>query len=297
MTAFDPRLNAFRPDLADIRLKGTVDAVRFAAPVKRQAVVAVADLRREPRPDSALDTQLLYGETVDEFDCEEGWCWVQAHSDGYVGYVADTALTARISAPTHIVTAPRTFLYPGPDMKLPAEAALSMGSLLEISGSAETRGSRFAVLAGGGAVIERHAAPLGALQTDPVAVAEGFLHTPYLWGGRSGHGIDCSGLTQLAHAMCGISLQRDTEMQSKTAGREIFPGKAGEALQRGDLVFWKGHVAMMRDREAIIHANGHAMAVVIENLADATERIAPLYGLPTGYRRLAEQAFQKRLAI
>lgn len=286
MSGLDPRLNAFRPDLADMRLKGSVDAARFAAPVKRQTVVAVADLRREPRPDSALDTQILFGETVDEFDCEEGWCWVQAHCDGYVGYVADTALSARISAPTHIVTAPRTFLYPGPDMKLPVDAALSMGSLLEIGGSAETRASRFALLAGGRAVIERHVAPLNALQTDPVTVAESFLHTPYLWGGRSGHGIDCSGLTQLAHAMCGISLRRDTSMQEKSAGREINPGKAGEALQRGDLVFWKGHVAMMRDSETIIHANGHAMAVVIETLADATNRIAPLYGLPTGYRRI-----------
>jgi cell wall-associated NlpC family hydrolase len=286
MTELDPRLNAFRPDLADIRLEGRVAAKRFVAGEPMQVAVAVADLRREPRPDSGVDTQLLFGETVSVFDEREGWSWVQAHTDGYVGYVADTALSRRMLSPTHVVTAPRTFIYPGPDMKLPAEAVLSMGSRLEVTSEAETRGTRYLRLASGGAVVADHVVGAGVFASDPVAVAERLLETPYLWGGRSGHGIDCSGLAQLAFGMCGIEVPRDTSMQQRSAGQEIFPGQNGEALRRSDLVFWKGHVAIMRDAQTIIHANGHSMAVSVETYADAIRRIAYLYGEPVAYRRV-----------
>jgi cell wall-associated NlpC family hydrolase len=282
----DPRLNAVRADRADIRLKGRVEAGSFAAGEPMQIVAPVADMRREPRPDSGADTQLLFGETVDVFEEHEGWCWAQAHSDGYVGYVAYTALSHRIASPTNIVTAPRTFLYPAPDMKLPVEAALSMGSRLAIVGHAETRGIHYLLLADGGAVVASHAGEIAATASDPVAVAERLLTTPYLWGGRSGHGIDCSGLIQLAYGMCGIQLQRDTSMQQQTAGRELFPGQGGDQLQRGDLVFWKSHVAMLRDSETIIHASGHAMAVVTEDYAEAVRRIGYLYGEPVAFRRI-----------
>jgi cell wall-associated NlpC family hydrolase len=286
MTVLDSRLNAFRPDLADIRLRGQVDAGSFVPGKPMQVTAPGADLRREPRPDSGLDTQLLFGETVDVFEEHEGWCWAQAHADGYTGYVPFTALSELISGVTHTITAPRTFLYPGPDMKLPAEAALSMGSRLAVVGEAETRGTHYLVLANGGAVVASHAGELAATANDPVAVAERLLETPYLWGGRSGHGIDCSGLLQLAYSMCGIQLQRDTSMQRHSAGREIVPGQGGEYLQRGDLVFWKGHVAMMRDGSTIIHASGHAMAVVIEDYAEAVRRIGYLYGQPVAFRRV-----------
>ena len=283
MSELDPRLNAFRPDLADARLKGKAPAARFASASPAQAAVAVADLRRAPRPDSPVDTQVLYGETVDVFEEAEGWCWVQAHADGYVGYMADTALTARILNPTHIITAPRTFLYPGPDMKLPAEAALSIGSRISIAGQTETRGTRYLTLANGGAVVAAHAEPLDQYFSDPVAITERLIETPYLWGGRSGHGIDCSGLVQMAYALCGVPLQRDTGMQADTAGTALADGAD---LKRGDLVFWKGHVAMMTDAQTIIHASGHAMAVVKEGFAAAVARIGHLYGKPTGYRRI-----------
>ena len=283
MSELDPRLNAFRPDLADARLQGSIAARRWAEPSPAQCVTAVADLRRAPRPDSPVDTQLLYGETVDVFDSAEGWCWVQAHGDSYVGYIADTALSARIALPTHVITAPRTFLYPGPDMKLPAEAALSIGSRIAISGQSETRGTHYLTLVNGGAVVAAHAAPLGQHFNDPAAVAGRLIETPYLWGGRSGHGIDCSGLVQMAYARCGIALQRDTGMQKQTAGRAL--ANAGD-LRRGDLVFWTGHVAMMADAETLVHASGHAMAVVRESFAGAVARIGHLYGEPTGYRRL-----------
>ena len=161
VTELDPRLNAFRPDLADARLEWSHLAQRYAEAAPAQCVTAVADLRRAPRPDSPVDTQILYGETVDVFETVEGWCWVQAQDDKYVGYVADTALTSRLIFPTHIITAPRTFLYPGPDMKLPAEAALSIGSRIAVAGQAETRGTQYLTLANGGAVIASHADPLG----------------------------------------------------------------------------------------------------------------------------------------
>lgn len=280
---FDPRLNAFRADLADARLRHKVTATRYADASAAQCVIAVADLRRAARPDSPVDTQILFGETVDVFEETEGWCWVRAHSDSYVGYMSDTALTSRIVNPTHIVTAPRTFLYPGPDMKLPAEEALSIGSRIAVSGEAETRGTRYLTLVNGGAVISSHAAPLGPQLADPVAVAERLLETPYLWGGRSGHGIDCSGLVQMSYALCGAQLQRDTAMQKKTAGRLLADG---EEPLRGDLVFWKGHVAMMADANTIIHASGHAMAVVKEGFAAAAARIRPLYGEPVLFRRI-----------
>jgi cell wall-associated NlpC family hydrolase len=288
MTKLDPRLHAYRPDLADIRLQGSVEAGRFVQGEPMQVTAPVADMRREPRPDSGVDTQLLFGETVDVFEEREGWCWAQAHADGYAGYVAYTALSPRIAAATHIVTAPRTFLYPGPDLKMPVEAALSIGSRLESVGGAETRGTHYLLLANGGAVIARHAAEFAPPAGDPVSIAERFLETPYLWGGRSGHGIDCSGLIQLAYGMCGIQLQRDTPMQQRSAGREIFPGQGGEQLRRGDLVFWKGHVAMMRDTSAIVHASGHAMAVVIEAYTEAVARIGYLYGAPLCFRRILE---------
>lgn len=286
MAILDPRLNAARPDLADIRLRGRVEAGSFVAGEPMQIVAPVADMRREPRPDSGVDTQLLFGETVDVFEEHEGWCWAQAHADGYTGYVAFTALTKHIAGATHMVTAPRTFLYPGPDMKLPVEAALSIGSRLDVVGGAETRGSHYLLLANGGGVIAGHAAEIATQAHDPVVIAERLLNTPYQWGGRSGHGIDCSGLIQLAYSMCGIQLQRDTSMQQNSAGHEIFPGQGGEHLRRGDLVFWKGHVAMMRDANSIIHASGHAMAVVIEDYAEAVRRIGYLYGEPVAFRRI-----------
>jgi cell wall-associated NlpC family hydrolase len=283
MSELDPRLNAFRSDLADARLRDRISAPRWADPSTAQCAVAVADLRRAPRPDSPVDTQILYGEMVDVFEAEEGWCWAQAQDDSYVGYVADTALTARILTPTHIIAASRTFLYPGPDMKLPAEAALSIGSRICVTGQTETRGSQYLTLASGGAVIAAHAAPLGQHFADPVSVAERLIETPYLWGGRSGHGIDCSGLAQIAYAMCGVKLQRDTAMQKDTAGRAL----AGASdLRRGDLVFWSGHVAMMSDPQTIIHASGHAMAVVREEYGEAVARIGHLYGQPSGFRRV-----------
>jgi cell wall-associated NlpC family hydrolase len=282
LTVRDTRLHAFRPDLADARLRGEVEAMRFVEAVPARIGVAVADLHETPRPDGGLLTQALFGDDVRVFDVADGWAWIQIERDGYVGYVADAALTQRNLAPTHIVTAPRTFLYPGPDLKQPATGSLSMGSRVAVKASAEKRGTRYALLASGEAIVERHLAPLSWRADDYVAVAEVLVNTPYLWAGASAFGIDCSGLVQLSMRMAGKNVLRDSDMQAASIGVAV-EREAG--LARGDLVFWKGHVAILTDADTMIHANGHTMTVSREGLDEAIGRIGYLYGGPTGYRR------------
>jgi cell wall-associated NlpC family hydrolase len=285
LTARDARLHAFRSDLADARLKGEVAADRFVSGHPARITASVADLRKAPRPDAGVNTQVLFGDDVLVFEDTEGWAWVQAERDGYVGYVADNLLGPREHAPTHIVSVPRTFLYPGPDLRFPVSDQLSMGSTVTVTGSAETRGTHYALLPSGQAVIAAHLRPVADVAQDYVAVAEGFLGTPYLWGGVSGFGIDCSGLVQLAMRMTGKDVLRDSDMQAASIGAVLEPGSDFSGLRRGDLVFWKGHVAIMTDAREMIHANGHTMLVSREGLKEAVDRIGYLYGGPTGFRR------------
>jgi cell wall-associated NlpC family hydrolase len=285
MSALDSRLHAFRADLADERLRGKVAAGRFVSGRPARIAVPVADLRGAPRPDAGLASQLLYGDDVSVFEEREGWAWVQAVRDGYVGYIADTAFGPVGDDASHVVCAPRTFLYPGPDMKLPRTAELSMGSAVKVAGFAETRGTQYAVLPSGEAMIAGHLMAMGSVASDFVAVAETLLNTPYLWGGNTGFGIDCSGLVQLSLRMAGSNALRDSDMQAETIGSPTDPGQNFEELRRGDLAFWKGHAAIMTDAENMIHANGHTMLVSREPLRAAIERISYLYGGPTGFRR------------
>ena len=285
MTAHDARLHAFRTDLADIRLKGEVAAERFVTGRPARIAASVVDLRRAPRADSGIDTQFLSGDDVLVFDEADGWAWIQGERDGYVGYVLVGELGARAAAPTHIVSVPRTFVYPGADLRFPRSGQLSMGSTVTVTSAAETRGTHYAVLPSGETIIAGHLRPVGEHTADYVSVAETFLGTPYLWGGASGFGIDCSGLVQLSMRMAGRDVLRDTDMQVSSLGEllQISPDYTG--LKRGDLVFWKGHVAIMIDSEMMIHANGHTMTVAREGLKDAIVRIGYLYGGPTAFRR------------
>ncbi len=280
----DRRLTPARPDLADQRLRGTVEAMRFVDGIERRLVAPSAPVRREPRADAPLDTEALMGERVTVYDERDGYAWVQLGRDRYVGYVSSATLGATGIAPTHRVTALRTFLYPTPDLKAPPGAYLSM-----CAGVApmETAGD-FVQLATGGYVFGRHIAPAEAAEPDFVSVAERFVGTPYLWGGKTSLGLDCSGLVQLALAMAGLEAPRDTDMQHAALGEsvELAPDLSG--LRRGDLVFWRGHVGIMQDGGRLIHANGHHMAVASEPLAGAERRIREnSYGPITGVRRLA----------
>lgn len=281
----DRRLNAYRPDLADIRLKGRVEAERFVE--GRPGLVAKPVVPLQPRPEhgAGIDTQLLLGEAVRVFEVADGWAFVQAEADGYVGYMPQDCLADEAAARvTHYVTVPRTFVYLDADLRRPPVSILSMGSRIAVTGEAETRGTRYFVLEDGAAVIAGHCLPLETWASeDPLAVALRFLETPYLWGGRSGFGIDCSGLVQLAHQMTGRNPPRDSDMQRDGYGVEV----AVDTLCRGDLVFWKGHVGMMEDADTLLHASGHTMSVTRERFADALARIGYLCGPPTLCRRPA----------
>ena len=285
MTAHDPRLHAFRSDLADTRLKDEIAAERYVAGRPARIEAAVVDVRSAPALEAGINTQLLRGDDVSIFEDAKGWCWVQAERDGYVGYVSEAAISTRDLALTHQVVAPRSFLYPGPDLRFPRTGQVSIGSTLPIVGFAETRGTEYALLPSGEAVIAGHLRSAGEFEADYVAVAERLLHTPYLWGGVSGFGIDCSGLVQLSMRMAGRDVLRDSDMQADSIGEPMEPAADFSNLRRGDLVFWKGHVAIMTDGENMIHASGHTMMVSREGLKQAIERIGYLYGGPTGFRR------------
>ena len=280
----DRRSHAYRPDLADIRLRGRVTADRYIEGMPAEVIVPVAALHPRPDPESSIDTQALRGEALSVFDISGGWAWVQLAADRYVGYVREQAIGQGTGPATHVVSVPRSFLYQGSDLRFPHLEALSMGSRIKIVGTAETRATPYAILEDGSAIIAAHLLPVAEnLTDDPVSVASRFIETPYLWGGRSGFGIDCSGLVQMALAMTGKASPRDSNQQAAGLGRIIDPDTDG--LQRGDLVFWKGHVGFLEDPETLLHASGGTMYVTREPLRDAIDRIARLYGLPTCYRR------------
>lgn len=281
----DRRLNAFHAELADIRLSGKVAAPRFVEGVAASVFAPVCDLRREPRHDCPIDHQLLAGETVRRFDERDGWSFVQEAFSGYVGWAPSEALTLEAIAATHVVCVPRSFVYPGADLKFPSSRALSMGSRVCVTGETVTRGSRYLLLASGEALFAGHLRPLEVADSDYVAVARRFLGTPYLWGGTSGFGVDCSGLVHLAMRMCGRAVLRDSDMQAATLGEEIDPGPDLADLARGDLVFWRGHVAIVEGDGNLLHASGHVMQVVSEPLKPALDRIAGAFEPAIGFRR------------
>jgi cell wall-associated NlpC family hydrolase len=272
MPDLDPRLNAYRPDLADAALEGRVAAARFVAGRPAQVARGVAALRRRPGADAPQDTQLLSGEAGTVFDEAEGWAWVQNRTDGYVGYVESAALGAEIVAPTHSVQAPRSFLFPGPDLKLPPLDALTMTGRIAVTGS-EGAYSRVAFGGQQGWIYSRHLAPLGEVAPDFVATALQFLGVPYLWGGKESGGLDCSGLVQVALARAGIPCPRDSNMQAESLGTAVDWKPGGTGLQRGDLISFPGHCAIALDAVQVVNANAYAMMVSIEPLAELVARV------------------------
>ncbi|MHA1152828.1 MAG: C40 family peptidase [Alphaproteobacteria bacterium] len=276
MSDLNPRLNAYRPDLADAALQGRVTAERFTAGRPAQVARGVAALRRRPATDAPQDTQLLSGEAVTVFDEAEGWAWVQNQTDGYVGYVESSALGTEASTTTHNVKALRSFLFPGPDLKLPPLDALTMTGRVAVT---ETEGAYSRAAFGGrrGWVYTRHLAPETEVEADFVATALRFLGVPYLWGGKASGGLDCSGLVQVALARAGIPCPRDSDMQAASLGAEL-PWQPGHTkplpeLRRGYLIYFPGHVAIALDAARVVSANAHAMMVSIEPLAELEARV------------------------
>ncbi|HEX5779788.1 MAG TPA: NlpC/P60 family protein [Xanthobacteraceae bacterium] len=269
MSAFDPRLTPARPDLAAAHLRGKVEAARFVEGVTKRVVSASAPLRRRPEPDAPLDTEALHGERVTIYETnDEGWSWGQLERDGYVGWLPASELGDEGPPPTHRVSALRTLVFRGPDIKQPPLASLSLGSRVFV---ARIKGE-FAVSEAGGFIPARHLAPLAEHESDFVAVAERFIGTPYLWGGRSSLGLDCSGLVQVALQAAGIECPRDSDMQAAFGSAVPFSGDTA-TLRRGDLVCWKRHIGIVSAPGRLLHANAFHMAVADEPLDEAIERI------------------------
>ena len=269
----DPRLHAYRPDIADVALKGQVDAARFVAGKAMRVTAPLAPLRREPSDAAPLDTEALRGEQLTVFEANaNGWAWVQLANDRYVGWIPLSALAEPGAAPTHKISALRTFVFPRPDIKSPPLAALTLGARVTVVGEAEDRNAKYFLIEPEGAIVMQHLVPLDRENSDWTAIAERFLGVPYLWGGKSSLGIDCSGLVQLALGACGIAAPRDSDMQAESIGEALPLSVDLPVLKRGDLIFWTGHVAIMRDAGTLVHATGHRLEVVVEPLNDLIER-------------------------
>jgi cell wall-associated NlpC family hydrolase len=284
MAAFDPRVTPLRDDLAAKYLEGKVKAARFVEGTVMEVIAPQAPLRHQSRLDAPMETEALRGERATVYDANpEGWAWVQLGADNCVGWMPGAALGPAGAPATHTVAALRTFVFPGPSIKLPPIEALPFGAKINI----ERMKEQLAVTSSGFYVPATHLKPVGENETDFVAVAERFLGAPYLWGGKTVLGIDCSGLLQVALTAAGVPCPRDSDMQEQALGGALTKTEQSSRLQRGDLIFWKGHVAIVRDGESLLHANAFHMAVAIEPIAQTLTRLRATGSEITSLRRIA----------
>ncbi len=255
-------------------------------PTPFQVTAGVAPVRQTPADDGPQDTQLLAGEVFLVEAEEDGWAKGRTAQDDYPGWVDMAALSAPVLIPTHQVKALRSYVFSEPDLKSAPICLISLNA--KIVGGA--RAGKFIEAQRMGWVFDDHLRPVGdAWESDYVAVAERFEHTPYFWGGKESLGLDCSGLVQSSLEAAGIMVPRDTgpqEAWAKANWHSVEIHDDLDGLKRGDLVFWPGHVGIMTDADTLLHANGFHMKTVAESLRRAAKRIAfhhaPMSGI---YRR------------
>ena len=267
----DPRNHAFRPDLADLSLRDQVVAERYVEPVLRQCVCGVVPLFASPGADAPIVSQIRYGEFVDVFEIRaDGLAWVQNRMDRYVGYMpADDVFSEEIADHSNRISVLQSFVYPEPDMKTQPVDALVLGSYVHV-GAVE---KSFRPLSNGGYVSAKHVAPADEMVTpDYVFTAGRLLNVPYLWGGRTPRGIDCSGLVQLALEIAGIDAPRDSDQQLAAFGEPLAFHWRDRSWRRGDIVFFPGHVGLMTGPDHLLHASAFDMKVVVEPLLDVVMR-------------------------
>jgi cell wall-associated NlpC family hydrolase len=281
----DPRRHAYREDMAASGLSDKVQAPRYVDGVTQQVIAARAPLRSAPKFHAPLMTEALHGEAVTVYDSKDGWIWGQLKRDGYVGYIPADHLSSNVFKPTHAVRVRATYIFPSPDIKTPPIDMLTFGART----AADGREGRFLSLARGGYIFAEHCVGAGDKLKDYVRAAERLVGTPYLWGGKTSLGLDCSALVQLSLHAAGIDCPRDTDMQESEVGEAvegiIDDGALKGGLERGDLIFWKGHVAIAQSSDWIVHASGQQMETVMEPVRHAIERIGQSWGKPTSVKR------------
>lgn len=266
--SYDRRITPARDDLAAASLRGIIEVPRYAEATRLQVVAPSVPMRRASDAALGYDTELLRGELVDVYEITDDWAWGQAVLDGYVGYLPAAALGSMVPA-THQVIALRSFLYPGPGIKTTPLGFLPFGARVSVLATEE----RFARTSDGW-LFAAHLGPIEAQTADPVAEAERFLGVPYLWGGKTSLGIDCSGLVQTACHAAGMIAPRDSDMQEKALGEALAIPNDPASYQRGDVLFWPGHVALCQGEGRMIHATAYSMSVISEEIGGALERIA-----------------------
>lgn len=259
----DRRITPANGRVAARHLQGQIQAEAFVDAVPRRVATTLANLHRSP--DGPRERQLLFGDRFDVLEDRDGWSFGQSEKDGYVGYIASMLLEEG-PAPTHWVMTPASHIYTQEDIKSAEVMRLNFGAQVTVVHEVK----KFFQTDNGLFIPKQHLRPIGNHFSDPASVAQLFFGVPYLWGGNSSTGIDCSGLVQAALLACGIPCPADSDMQKSLLGEEL---PEGAVLQRGDLIFWRGHVSMMVDEETMIHTNAHAMSTTYEPVEKAIRRI------------------------
>ncbi len=268
MSNLDKRLHPYREDLAAMHLRDKIEAENYVVGRRFQVNCGSAPLRRLPDKKAVLDTELLFGETVILYDEDKGWAWVQSEIDGYVGYTERSGLNSEPLQSTHSVTVLASHIYPEPDLKTVPIYSLPMTARVTVN----DKTNNYYKLASGGWIFAGHLEPIHIHAVDHCEIARMFLNIPYLWGGKTSVGIDCSGLLQVSLARCGKLIPRDSDMQI-SSGQSVLYTSDEKDLRRGDLVFWPGHAGILLESQTIIHANATEMRVTMAPLDDLVAKI------------------------